>query len=206
MSRRFGIIVSVLAVTLLFVAIPPKALADGINENFDELTPTLNATNLGAFTVTAGSVDVVGGALFGSLCAAPTSGNCVDLNGTTGQLGQISSANLTLTPGTYVLSFDLIGSQRGVTTTTLVTLGSLYNQAFVLGSSDVTSGIVNDTFTVGSTTVVPLVFKSTASGNPNQGALLDNVQLTTVPEPGTLSLLAIGLAGLFLGRKRAIAK
>jgi hypothetical protein len=46
---------------------------------------------------------------------------------------------MSLAPGTYTLSFDLIGSQRGLTTSTTVTLGSLFNQTFILGSSDVTA-------------------------------------------------------------------
>jgi hypothetical protein len=190
----------VLAAVLVLIW-PAVSKADGITENFDSLTPALNATNLGAFTVTSGSVDVVGGGLYGSLCVAPESGNCVDLNGSTGTAGQISSASLTLTPGIYTLSFDLIGSQRGSATSTTVTLGSLYNQTFLLSSGDVTSGIVNATINVGTTTVTPLIFTSNTSSNV--GALLDNVSLVSTPEPATLALLGIGLAGLMFRRRRA---
>jgi hypothetical protein len=69
----------------------------------------------------------------------PESGNCLDMDGSTGTAGQISRAMMSLAPGTYTLSFDLIGSQRGLTTSTTVTLGSLFNQTFILGSSDVTA-------------------------------------------------------------------
>lgn len=110
----------------MFPISPTISKANSISENFDALTPALNATNIGAFTVTGGSVDVVGGSLYGYLCVIPTSGNCVDLDGSTGAAGQISSANLTLGPGVYNLSFDLIGSQRGNTTSTTVTLGSFF--------------------------------------------------------------------------------
>lgn len=198
MSRQVSKFFKVLAVALLLIW-PAVSKADTINENFDELPTSLNATNVGAFTVTSGSVDVVGGALFGYLCVAPESGNCVDLDGSTNQAGQISSANLTLTPGTYILSFDLIGSQRGVNTSTTVTLGSLYNQTFLLSSGDVTSGIVNDTIDVGTTTVAPLIFTSNTPGNI--GALLDNVTLVSTPEPATLPLLGIGLAGWMFCRR-----
>jgi PEP-CTERM motif len=199
MSRRVSKFFEVLAVALLLIW-PAVSKADTINENFNELPASLNATNLGAFTVTSGTVDVVGGTLFGSLCAAPESGNCVDLDGS--NAGQISSANLTLTPGTYILSFDLIGSQRGVNTSTTVTLGTLYDQTFLLSSGDITSGIVGVTINVGTTTVAPLIFTSNTPGV--EGALLDNVSLvSSVPEPATLSFLGIGLAALMFCRRAA---
>jgi hypothetical protein len=205
--RSMRTILKVAVLSLLLIS-PFISKADSISENFNALTPALNATNIGAFTVTGGAVDVVGGALFGYLCVTPTSGSCVDLDGSTGAAGQISSANLTLGPGVYNLSFDLIGSQRGNTTSTTVTLGSLFNQTFILSSGDVTDGVVNTTFTVGTATIVPLVFSSNTPGN--MGALLDNVSLTpgtvATPEPTTLSLLGLGLFGLIVGRRRATAK
>jgi hypothetical protein len=62
------------------------------------------------------------------------------MDGSTGAAGQISSAMMTMAPGTYILSFDLIGSERGLTTSTNFMLGSLFNQTFILGSSDGSSG------------------------------------------------------------------
>jgi hypothetical protein len=203
LSMRTVLKVAVLSLLLIS---PVISKADSISENFDALTPTLNATNVGAFTVTSGTVDVVGPGLYGNLCVAPTSGNCVDLDGSSE--GQISSANLSLAPGVYNLSFDLIGSQRGYATSTTVTLGSLFNKTFDLPSGDVTDGIVNTTITIGTATTVPLVFTSNTPGY--YGALLDNVSLApatvATPEPATLTFLGFGLFGLILGRRRATAK
>jgi hypothetical protein len=213
MSRYTRWLWSVFAAGSLLL-LPAVSRGDILSENFNELSPTtLNAPSpVGAFGVTAGTVDLLGGAVFGSLCAAPEGGNCVDMDGSNGHAGQLTSAPLTFTPGTYTLSFDLIGSQRGPATSTTVTLGSLYNQTFVLPSNDDTDGVVNFTFTVGSTIVAPLVFTSN-DGASDIGALLDNVDIagsgtgtSPTPEPATLAMLAVGLLGLAAGHKLASGK
>ena len=169
----------------------------------------LTATSVGEFSAIGGTnVDIVGGALFGSLCVAPESGNCIDLNGTNGNPQGILRSNsaFSLVPGVnYYLSFDLIGSQRGLTTSATVTFGS-YDKVFTLVSGDVTSGVVSDQLiTVSAPTTAYLTFASNTPGNV--GTLLDNVVLssapsTSVPEPATLGLLGLGFAGLGFRRRR----
>ena len=180
-----------------------------LSENFDALTPQLTVTSAGQFSAINGTnVDIIGGGLFGSLVVPPESGNAVDLGGSGGNsFGQLQSVALTLNPGTYSLSFDLVGSQRGVTTTTGVTVAptsgpALYNQDFTLASGDDVSGIVNNAmFTVsGSPETVFLTF-SLLSGAANIGSLLDDVSITsgttsTTPEPASLLLLGSGLVAL----------
>lgn len=176
-----------------------------LTENFDELTPGLSLTSAGVFTAINGTnIDVVGGGLFGELCVAPESGNCVDMGGSGGNdLGNIElTTPLDLAAGVYDLSFDLIGSQRGQTTSTTVNFGP-YSQTFVLTSGDVTDGVVNVAVTIaGGPTQLQFLNNGTPGGSGDVGALLDNVSISpsgvgtpTVPEPGTLGLMFTGLLG-----------
>ena len=101
-----------------------------LSENFDELTPQEGATLVGAFsTINGTNVDIVAnGGIFGYLCQSPESGNCIDMNGGYpwgNPQGQLQS-NMLFPAGSYLLSFDLIGSQRGTTAATTVTFGN-YN-------------------------------------------------------------------------------
>jgi len=64
---------------------------------------------------------------------APESGNVVDLDGTGGNPQGVLQSNsaISLSPGVnYYLSFDLIGSQRGIDTSTTVTLGRTTRRSF----------------------------------------------------------------------------
>lgn len=173
------------------------------------MTPQLGVTSAGAFSAIDGTnVDIVGGSLFGSLCAAPESGNCIDLDGTGGnsQGNLETNSAIVLNAGTdYTLSFDLVGSQRGVTTSTSVNFGP-YSDTFVLGSGDDTDGIVTASFTVPTTENAYLDFHSNTPGAI--GAVLDNVsvtsgaKITTASEPATMLLVASGLLGFGLLRRR----
>jgi len=150
------------------------------SENFDELTPQQGVMSAGAFsTINNTNVDIVAnGRIFGYLCQPPESGNCVDMDGTYDYpgdpQGQLQS-NMLFPAGSYLLSFDLIGSQRGTTASTTVTFGN-YNHEFTLASTDDTSGIVvNQLVTLSSPGYLLFV-----SDSPDQiGDLLDNVVVST---------------------------
>jgi len=184
---------------------PPGAII--LSENFDELTPVFSATAVGAFTAINGTnVDIYTPSGYSNTCNGPESGHCIDLNGTClvpllsdgtcpngGYLqGQLQS-NLLFPPGQYLLSFDLIGSQRQTTASATVTMGN-YNQTFTLTPQDFTSGgVANLLVTV--TTPSHLLFTGDPTycgSNCDIGLFLDNVVVRTV---GTGAFSVLGLQG-----------
>jgi hypothetical protein len=193
------------AIALCFTGVPLHATTL-LSENFDELSQQLTVTSVGAFsTIDGTNVDVVGTpGQFATLIVSPESGNAVDMGGSGGNYQGIlqSNSNFLLVPGeTYDLSFDLVGSQRGTTSSTTVTFGS-YDHTFVLDSTDQagTGGLVNVLVTVSSPQSSYLTFTDNTS-TTDIGSLLDNVTLTEttnspVPEPSSLLLLGSGLATL----------
>jgi hypothetical protein len=182
----------------------PSPVTTPINENFDEIPPANVNTASGPvgpfFTGTnfriLGRLPPPG--VGGATCRAPTSGNCLVLNGTSGVLTSL----VALEPGEYRLSFDAIGNINATTGVNDVTVtlgpngsGSLYDQSFMLGQHNTTSGIVSQLITVSTPEIVDLRFTSTGTLGAN-GTVLDNIRLAAqVPEPATLGLTVLGLLG-----------
>ena len=166
------------------VSYPPGTVL--LQEDFDELTPQFSQVSAGAFHAINGTnVDLYSPAGYGEPCDGPESGHCIDMNGTANNgsngnpVGQLQSSML-FPPGEYLLSFDLVGSQRTVTASTTVTMGD-YTHTFTLAPEDLTSGtVMNLPVTV--TTPSYLTF----SGDPNNGSIgnfLDNVVVRTAGKP-----------------------
>jgi hypothetical protein len=207
--RTFKSLSAVLTAGLLFCATQARAsvlLSDNFNSE-NGGNPTLNYAGFANWTVGAGigggTVDLIGNGYFDFL---PGNGLYVDLDGSTYVAGQLIS-NLNFAPGTYTLQFDLAGNQRdGGLETVVVTMGN-FSTSLTPAEFD---PFTTHTYTF-TTTGGQLSFYDSTS-NDNIGALLDNVSVSTatsaVPEPGSLTLLSLGVAtmGAFTWMKRRKAK
>ena len=176
-----------------------------LEDNFNTTTTqSLNQTVFTNWTVTSGSVDVIGDG--GPYAFLPMgNGNYIDLNGSTGQPGQLTT-KMSFAAGTYLVSFQLAGSQGGAnnvdpsrhTTTISFTLGGSL-QSITLNPTDPLSTYSFMFTTSGGN----LSFTDLAGGNPNVGNLLDNVSVSAVPEPSTWAMMVLGFLGLgFLGYRK----
>ncbi len=175
-----------------------------LSDNFNSDAAVLNSTGDAVFTTSGtADVDIVGGGNYGSLVVAPASGNAVDLNGTTGHQGDLTSV-ASIPAGTYTLTFLLAGpnpnsgspdpGRTGDTATTTVTVDGVTLGTFTPSNTQPYTP-ESITFT---TTGGKLEFAESDSTNPYVGDLLDNVVVATagVPEPSTWAMMLLGFLGL----------
>jgi len=171
----------------------------------------LNYTGFANWTVSGGTVDLIFHDDFapaaGEIECIGSTGKCVDLDGGTSNAGVMTSTSLLLAPGLYDLSFELAGvassfGQAAASVPNIVDFSAtgttLVGQA-TRNQGD-PYGTVGGQFTLLAPTSVQLVIAN--QGGDNFGAMLDNVKLVLVPEPHTFGLLAGGLLGLALARRR----
>jgi hypothetical protein len=160
----------------------------------------LNYNGFANWNVTRQSVDLIGNGFFDFL---PGNGLYVDLDGSTGSAGEITSMNLNLAAGSYQFSFDLAGSQRGEAPFNTVELGleiGVLSDTIMLASAD-PFATYTYYFTLNAATTVNIVFDH--QGGDNIGLLLDNVHLQTIPTPLASLIAGAGLFGVIGVRRRA---
>jgi hypothetical protein len=196
MKLRSFFVASALLTSLIWAQSSSAAVL--FSDKFDTTPQQLNQFSFSNWNVTAGAVDVIGTG--GSFDYYPGNGNYVDLNGSNDQNGQLSSKTV-FGAGTYTLTFSLGGSMGGAggvdlpnSKTTVVTLGDFTTSINLAPNA----GFTSQTFTFTTTTGGDLVFTSLAGGNPNVGNILDNVQVSSVPEASTWIMMLIGFAVLGL--------
>ena len=193
----------------LTLAVSSPALADVVFfDDFNSEHGGAAQLNYGSFanwTVSNGTVDLIGNGAFDFL---PGNGLYVDMDGSTGNAGKITSAPIALAAGTYTLEFNLAGNQRSSALDTVdvvlafeggpvfptSTLSRAQSDPFITATMN---------FNVPIATSLSLSFEG--SGGDDVGLLLDNVRISSgstppvppsVPEPATLFLLGSGLVGL----------
>jgi hypothetical protein len=190
---KLRMLAAVAAMVLSVAAHAAPVFAD----NFDADAQGLNV-GVAGWSLGGGTIDVVPvGGSFHFLGAG--NGNYVDLDGSTGQAGTLTQTLTGLADGNYVLKFELAGNHRdGGTESTTVTLSGAADTVLTPAMNDDAWYTV-----VGYASGGTLTFSFHDASSDNIGSLLDNVSVTAVPEPGSLSLLLAGIAALgFAARRR----
>ncbi len=188
------------AMTALFSA--TAGAAPVFSDNFDSYPLALNWPGGGGWTVSNGSVDLIGNPVFYDFL--PGNGRYVDLDGSSGDSGEFANS-VNLTGGvTYTLSFRLAGSQRGTAETVAVDFGTASATFTRNGADPFTTASVNFT----PTTTGSYGFSFENSGGDNVEALLDNVEVlaSSVPEPGTYALMLVAMGIMGSMRRGKLAK
>jgi len=163
-----------------------------------------NYTAFAQWTVSNGSVDLIAHTDFGIDCVGGA-GKCVDLDGATNDAGVLTSTALNLSAGIYQLSFQLAGTDAGFSqpgsfapNVVDISIGSFFVSQVTVNKGD-PFATYSGVFTLPAPAIVSIVFAN--QGGDNFGAVLDDVKLELVPEPGTAALLALGLAALAARRR-----
>jgi hypothetical protein len=183
------------------------------SDNFNSYAFEGNWQPQALWTVPTGGVDLIGETTtINGWDLFPGNGGYVDLDGSGGGAGTLETIQ-SFGPGTYTLTFDLGGNDRGdVAKTTTIMLGD-WSTSLTLDSS---SPYTLYTYTV-VTTGGQLSFADDDAGNGAIGNVLDNVSLSSAtpatqsiadpaPELSTWGMILLGFSGLGFAAFRRTAK
>jgi hypothetical protein len=203
--NRISVIVCVAMMPCLAQA-TPVPYTDTFNSDTPGLGMTAGALAPAGWSISnGGSVDIIANGTYGITCRGMT-GNCIDLDGTTGKSGKLLSPGFSLTGGqTYTAQFVLSGNDR-IKQTDVVAVD--FGTSVASFSVKENTGFLVDsvTFTPATTGTYFLSFLDNSSDNV--GAILDNVKVFSgvVPLPAAAWLLLSGLAGMgLMARRRSAA-
>jgi hypothetical protein len=199
------------AVAIAAVAFTSAANAAVIFEdNFDAIgAPGVSTLNWGGnadWSIVNGTVDLVSDPNIWGISCEDGQGKCIDLDGSTGNAGELRTASLVWSSGqTFTVEFDLSGNQRSISDETvqiMVTNGNDLVEIIEMTSAGGDANWEHFSFSfLGNGNLAQLTFANT--GGDNVGAMLDNVRISQVPEPGLLGLFGFGLVGMgALARRR----
>lgn len=180
------------------------------NFDADSTSSVLNFNSLLNWTVSGGTIDYIRSGGFGISCVGGA-GGCLDMDGSTGNAGRITSKqSFTFTPGmNYSFEMLLSGNQRGGSNDTVVFgIIDANNVELATTTPALAPNAAFAPFSLGfaAQTGSWRLFVEGVGGD-NFGAILDNVVLrddgaASVPEPATLLIFSLGLLAARAARSR----